>query len=140
MGRRPDASMTAVAQHDRPAGPVPRLDSLPSDASFPSGHTAASVAVYAGLVLLATSRIRDRGVRALAWVVAVALPVFVACSRMYRGMHHPLDVAAGALIGLGAIAVLLFACRAAGCARTARRPAPTPVRHASRGDQLAHSV
>jgi undecaprenyl-diphosphatase len=110
---------TLVVHRDRPH--VHRLDSLPADASFPSGHTAASVAVYAGLVLLATSRIRDRGLRALAWVVAIALPLFVAFSRMYRGMHHPLDVAAGALIGLGAITVLLIACRAAGAAA---HPAP----------------
>jgi membrane-associated phospholipid phosphatase len=105
---------TMVVHRDRPH--VHRLDSLPADASFPSGHTAASVAVYAGLVLLATSRIRHRGTRILAWIVAIALPVFVAFSRMYRGMHHPLDVTAGAIVGLGAIAVLLFACRAAGAA------------------------
>ena len=51
---------------------VRRLEDLPADASFPSGHTAASVAVYAGLVLLLTSRLRGRGTRALAWAVAVA--------------------------------------------------------------------
>ena len=33
---------------------------------------------------------------------------------MYRGMHHPLDVAGGVLVGIGAILLLLFACRAAG--------------------------
>ena len=42
---------------------------------------------------------------------------------MYRGMHHPLDVGAGALIGIGAVVVLLFACRAAGVAAPARAPA-----------------
>jgi membrane-associated phospholipid phosphatase len=47
---------------------------------------------------------------------------------MYRGMHHPLDVAGGALIGIGAIVALLFACRAAGAAAervTARRRSRT---------------
>ena len=42
---------------------------------------------------------------------------------MYRGMHHPLDVGAGALIGIGAVLVLLFACRAAGVAALAHAPA-----------------
>ena len=42
---------------------------------------------------------------------------------MYRGMHHPLDVGAGALIGIGAVLVLLFACRAAGVAAP-RAPGP----------------
>jgi undecaprenyl-diphosphatase len=122
-----------VVPRDRPH--VHRLDSLPADASFPSGHTAASVAVYAGLVLLATSRIRDRGWRAFAWIVAVGLPLFVAFSRMYRGMHHPLDVAAGALIGLGAIGVLLFACRAADAA-THPRLARGGATDADRGGRI----
>jgi membrane-associated phospholipid phosphatase len=101
---------------------VHRLDDLPANASFPSGHTAASIAVYAGLVLLLTSAIPHRGLRVGAWIAALVLPVFVALSRMYRGMHHPIDVGAGALIGVGAVLVLLFACRAAGA--VVRAPAP----------------
>ena len=42
---------------------------------------------------------------------------------MYRGMHHPLDVAGGVLVGIGAVLVLLFACRAAAAPRRARAPA-----------------
>jgi membrane-associated phospholipid phosphatase len=108
----------AVPRH-RPF--VHRLEDLPANASYPSGHTAASIAVYAGLVLLLTSRIADRRFRVAAWTLAVLLPIFVAMSRMYRGMHHPLDVAGGIFIGVGAMMVLLFACRAAGvvAARTA---------------------
>ena len=107
--------VTTLAIHrDRPH--VHRLEPLPADASFPSGHTAASVAVYAGLVLLLTSRIRHRTARVAAWALAVLLPAFVAMSRMYRGMHHPLDVAGGLVVGVAAILVLLFACRAAGVA------------------------
>ena len=108
-----------VVPRERPS--VHRLEDLPADASYPSGHTAASIAVYVGLVLLLTSRINDRRLRIVAWALAVLLPVIVAMSRMYRGMHHPLDVASGVLIGIGAISVLLFACRAAGCAQ--RSPA-----------------
>ncbi len=109
-----------VVPRDRPH--VHRLEGLPADASFPSGHTAASIAVYAGLVLLLTSRVRDRRVRVAAWVLAVVVPVFVALSRMYRGMHHPLDVAGGAVIGVSAICILVFACRAAGVAAARRAP------------------
>lgn len=113
-----------VVPRDRPH--VQRLEDLPADASFPSGHTAASIAVYAGLVLLLTSRIRDSRVRIVAWILAIALPVFVAMSRMYRGMHHPLDVMGGAIIGVSAICILVFACRAGGVAaeRRGRRTAP----------------
>ena len=112
-----------VVPRDRPH--VKRLEDLPTDASYPSGHTAASIAVYAGLVLLLTSAIPNRRLRIAAWVAAIVLPLFVAFSRMYRGMHHPLDVAGGALVGIGAVLVLLFACRAAGAA------ARSPVRDRS---------
>lgn len=113
---------TLVVPRDRPH--VPRLENLPADASYPSGHTAASIAVYAGLVLLITSRIRNSSARLAAWALAVLIPVFVAMSRMYRGMHHPLDVAGGAVIGIGAIAILVFACRAAGAANLLRAAQP----------------
>lgn len=106
---------------------VQRLDHLPVNASYPSGHTAASVAVYAGFVLLLTSGIRSRAVRIAAWVVAVVVPLFVATSRVYRGMHHPIDVAGGALVGAGAIAVMLFACRAAEAAARAPASGRSPV-------------
>jgi undecaprenyl-diphosphatase len=109
-----------VVPRDRPH--VHRLENLPADASFPSGHTAAAIAVYAGLVLLLTSRLRDQRVRIAAWTLAIALPIFVALSRMYRGMHHPLDVAGGAVIGVSAICILVFACRAAGVAAERRAP------------------
>lgn len=95
---------------------VNRLEDLPVNASYPSGHTAASVAVYAGLVLLITSRITSPATRAAAWALAILIPAFVALCRMYRGMHHPLDVAGGVLVGVGAIVILVFACRAAGAA------------------------
>lgn len=110
-----------VVPRDRPS--VPRLENLEPDASYPSGHTAASIAVYSGLVLLLTTRFTSSLKKALAWTAAILLTTFVAFSRMYEGMHHPLDVLGGVFVGIGAILVLLFACRAAGAAagrRTAR--------------------
>ena len=106
---------------DRPS--VPRLEDLEVDTSYPSGHTAAAVAVYAGLVLLITSRFTSSVSKALAWTGAILLVTFVALSRMYEGMHHPLDVAGGVLVGIGAILVALFACRAAGAADERRKRA-----------------
>lgn len=112
---------------DRPH--VHRLEDLPADASYPSGHTAAAIAVYAGLVLLLTSRFPTRALRVSAWVVAIVIPVLVAFARMYRGMHHPLDTAGGLVVGIGALLVLLFATRAASAASETRRaPATRPAR------------
>jgi membrane-associated phospholipid phosphatase len=111
--------VTSIAvPRDRPS--VQRLEDLEVDASYPSGHTAASIAVYAGLVLLLTTRFTSSLQKALAWTGAILLVTFVALSRMYEGMHHPLDVAGGVFVGIGAILVLLFACRAAGAAAERR--------------------
>ena len=111
--------LTTLAVHShRPR--VIRLEGLPVDASYPSGHTAASIAVYGGLVLLLTSRFTNAIFRVVAWTTVVALVTFVATARMYRGMHHPLDVAGGVAVGIGAVIVLVFACRTAGAAAELR--------------------
>ena len=104
---------TLVVHSHRPR--VVRLEQLPVNASFPSGHTAASVAVYGGLALLFTSRISSRAFRVTAWTLALAMVTFVATARMYRGMHHPLDVAGGVVLGIATLIVLVFACRDGRC-------------------------
>ena len=91
-----------------------RLDDLPPDASFPSGHVAASIAVYGGLALLVTSRLTSGVHRAIVWGIAVAIPLIVGVSRMYRGMHHPLDTLAGVLVGIAALALVVFVARVTG--------------------------
>ncbi|PZS14518.1 MAG: phosphoesterase PA-phosphatase [Pseudonocardiales bacterium] len=88
---------TLVIHRARPA--VAHLDQAPPTSSFPSGHTAASVALYAGLAVVVWYA-SDRGwLRALAILFAVAIPIAVAFARLYRGMHYPTDVMAGALLG-----------------------------------------
>jgi membrane-associated phospholipid phosphatase len=113
---------TFLIHRQRPA--VRRLDHLPVNASYYSGHTAASIAVYCGVALLITSRIRSTASRALCWLVAIAIPLLVALSRMYRGMHHPTDVAAGVLIGIGSLVVAIAAARAAKAAESRVRSDP----------------
>jgi membrane-associated phospholipid phosphatase len=109
---------TLFVHRDRPT--VHRLESLPVDASFPSGHTAASLALYGGLLLLLMTRVRRLSVTVVATVLIVAIPLFVAWARMYRGMHHFTDSVAGVLLGLGALSVAVFAARAAGAAADRR--------------------
>lgn len=100
-----------IVERQRPD--VERLEGLPVDASYPSGHTAAAVAMYGGILLLIASRIDSTVVRVLCVVLGVAIPLFVGWSRAYRGMHHFSDVVAGLLMGLGALVILVFAARAA---------------------------
>ena len=112
-------STTLVIHRHRPE--VFRLERLPVDASYPSGHTAASIAIYSGIALLIASRIESRAGRIAVWTVAVLVTVFVALARMYRGMHHPIDIAGGVLIGVAALGALVLVSRAANLA--ARRAA-----------------
>ncbi len=117
---------TLVIHRDRPD--VERLESLPVDASYPSGHTAASIALYGALLLLLASKLNNTAIKVAALLVGIAIPVFVGWSRMYRGMHHITDTVAGVLMGLCALAILVFASRAASAAanrRDARRSATT---------------
>lgn len=90
---------TVVVERSRPA--VPHLDPhAPPTSSFPSGHTAAAVALYAAVALV----LYRHGAPWPVWLL-LAVPCAVGFSRLYRGMHHPSDVLAGAL--LGALCVLL---------------------------------
>jgi undecaprenyl-diphosphatase len=107
-----------IVPRERPE--VERLESLPADASYPSGHTAASIALYGGLLLLLASRIDNLAVRVAAVLVGIAIPLFVAWARMYRGMHHLSDVGAGMLMGLGALALIVFVARASRAAAERR--------------------
>src|SRR5215217_2184342 len=84
---------------DRQRPPVKHLDQAPPTSSFPSGHTAATIALWGALAVLASERARSVLVRGLFLTLAVLLPLLVASSRMYRGMHYLSDVLGGALLG-----------------------------------------
>jgi undecaprenyl-diphosphatase len=109
---------TLVIHRHRPR--VVRLEDLPVNASYPSGHTAASIAVYCGLALLLTSLVKHRVFRVVTWSVALLIVAFDAYSRLYRGMHHPIDVAGGVVVGVLAVCLLVLACRASGAAAAGR--------------------
>lgn len=96
---------------ERPS--VVQLDNLNVHHSFPSGHTAASTAIYVSLGLLLAAHFKALPLRIAIWAIAISLPIIVATSRIYRGEHHPLDVTFGALMGIGAVLVALFAVRTA---------------------------
>ena len=90
---------------DRPRPDLPVLGSVPSTASFPSGHAAAAVVFYLGLALTATCRIERRSIRRLVWAVACVVAFSVGIARAYRGVHHPSDIVAGWALGIGALLI-----------------------------------
>jgi len=71
--------------------------------SFPSSHTAVALAVAIALVPFLA--------RPLA-AVGIAYAVLVGWSRVYLGVHYPLDILAGAGIGMAAGGAVLLALRA----------------------------
>ena len=76
----------------RPFAMNPAVELLippPLDASFPSGHTAASFAAVFAL----------RGSGSPLWKPALAVAILIAFSRLYLYVHWPSDVLGGALLG-----------------------------------------
>jgi membrane-associated phospholipid phosphatase len=77
-----------------------------SGPSFPSGHSADAAAAYGMLavVVLATSHTR----KAVAFAAAlVVVPVVVAASRLYLGVHWFTDVVAGFALGWAVVAIVV---------------------------------
>ena len=113
------STATFFVERHRPS--VPRLEDLIVADSYFSGHVAAAVALYGSLAVIAWSLTHRNAVRALFFTLAIVLPLAVALSRMYRGMHYASDVTVGALIGLGCIAVGVLAARAGAAAAEGAR-------------------
>ena len=85
------AFLAAAAVVKRPRPDVPHLDQHLPTSAFPSGHTAATTCLYIAIAILVIGHARGWW-RWLFLIPAIAMPVLVATSRMYRGEHHPTDV------------------------------------------------
>lgn len=114
--------ITKIFERPRPCTTVHHALSLvpcTPDNAFPSDHALLAGAFAAGLFLLN---------RSLGTVAAVAA-VYVAFGRVYIGMHHPGDVAAGLVIGalITAVVVLVLRGVVTRLAETLGRTALGPV-------------
>jgi undecaprenyl-diphosphatase len=82
---------------DRPRPVDHALVPLPTTGSFPSGHAATSFACAATLARYVSRR---------GAVVLYILAAAIAYSRVYVGVHYPLDVLGGAALGLAVATAL----------------------------------
>jgi undecaprenyl-diphosphatase len=85
------AFLAAAAVVKRPRPAVTHLDHHLPTSAYPSGHEVATACLYIAIAILVIGHARGWW-RWLFLVPAVAMPVLVALSRMYRGEHHPTDI------------------------------------------------
>ena len=85
------AFLVAAAVVHRPRPDVTQLDRHLPTSAYPSGHEAATCCLYVAIAILVIGHARGWW-RWLFLVPAIAMPVLVALSRMYRGEHHPTDI------------------------------------------------
>ena len=111
---------TLLVERDRPD--VAQMDVSPPTSSFPSGHTAAATALALSLALIISWNVRSTAVKVTAWSLALLIGPAVAVSRVYRGMHHPTDVAMGLLMGAACVLLAWLAVSA-----WASEPDPRPT-------------
>jgi undecaprenyl-diphosphatase len=71
------------------------------------------VALYGCLAVVVCCETRRSAFRVAAVAAAVVVPIVVATSRVYRGMHFPTDTISGALVGAACIAIAYVAVRRA---------------------------
>ena len=72
---------------------------LPSDSSFPSGHSSVAFAA-AVAIFIALPWIMEKKKAHVIGVLFIVLASLIALSRLYLGMHYPTDVLAGVVLGI----------------------------------------
>jgi len=92
--------------------PRPAIENLlvpmPTDWSFPSGHTAQATAFFLTLAILAARNL-PQPAAGLSIAISMLATLIVAYSRIYLQVHHVSDVLAGAFVGGLAVLVVAIA-------------------------------
>jgi undecaprenyl-diphosphatase len=88
------------AAFDRPRPQLFTWGTRAYTTSFPSGHAMSAAAVYATIAFLAARLQRRRGARVATYAAAAVVILAISFSRHYLGVHNPIDVGAGIVVGL----------------------------------------
>lgn len=84
-----------------------------TDWSFPSGHAISAIVVYGALFWVIHLLQPRPPLERAALLLAVLIVLLVGISRVYLGVHYPIDVIAGFFAGAGWLAVCAFALQVA---------------------------
>lgn len=125
------AFLATTVAVSRPRPSVPQLDVAPPTSSFPSGHTAAAMVLYTSLAIIVWMLTDSRLLRTLFLLLAVLVPIFVAMSRLYRGMHHPTDVVGSVVLAIGSLVCAIVVTRVTTAVRLAHSAQDEPARSPS---------
>jgi membrane-associated phospholipid phosphatase len=114
-GSLASTAVKAIVERVRPPAELGlhALVAVPESWSFPSGH---ATTAGAGAMALALVAPRHR-------LVAAALALLIAASRVYLGVHFVGDVLAGLLLGAAVAALVVLAARRVGVLAPVRRGA-----------------
>lgn len=80
------------------------LIGLPSDYSFPSGHTMCSTQVYCFLIYLVNKNIKNKYIKVALNILFSIVILLVGMSRLYLGVHYLSDVLFGYILGFMSVA------------------------------------
>jgi membrane-associated phospholipid phosphatase len=116
------AFLAAAAVVKRPRPDVLNLDHHLPTSAYPSGHVAATCCLYIAIAILVIGHAHGWW-RWLFLIPAVAMPILVATSRMYRGEHHPTDVLASLLFAALWLTATTLLIRPTAESRTRAHPA-----------------
>ena len=84
---------------------------IPDLHSFPSGHTAQSVAVFGFVAYIWSLYARHTAEKVGAWIVAGLIMGSVILGRLLLGAHWPSDIVGGFILGAAWLAVLIWTLR-----------------------------
>lgn len=78
-----------------------------TDPRFPSGHATMASVVMSLSIYYAHKYVKNRNIRYFLYICAVLWFILVSYSRLYLGVHYPVDILVGGLIGIISTAIVI---------------------------------
>lgn len=94
--------------YERPR-PLVQALAIENTYSYPSGHALNSIIFYATISYFTYHFTKKRGLSTLVTIFSAILIFLIGLSRIYLGVHHPSDIAAGYVMGFWIFATTILA-------------------------------